>query len=142
RGDVSTGAGPRGADPQARRGGATIGHPDLSFILHLFPKGLGIERRRSKPSVGTLLVPQTDRRDHERRAGLRKRAMFSGVSRIHQGPCGPDWIPSRLPDWHQAAMVETFTLSRSAAILAEQRPSARYPCADATGPSGQPLGME
>ena len=41
--------------------------------------------------------------------------MISGVSLIHQGPCGADWIPSRIPDWHQAAMVDTFTLSKSAA---------------------------
>ena len=61
----------------------------------------------------------------ERRVGLRKRAMISGVSLIHQGPWGTDWMPSRTPDWHQAAIVETFTLSNSAATLEEQRPSAR-----------------
>ena len=74
------------ANPEGERENATVGHPDLSFILHLFPKGLGIERRRSGPSVGSLLVPQTDRRDHERRVVLRRPAMLSGVSWIHQGP--------------------------------------------------------
>src|SRR5262245_49787590 len=135
-------AGPPGPNSHGERQETPVGHPDLSFILHLFPKGLGIERRRSGPSVGSLLVPQTDRRDHERRVGLRRRAMISGVSWIHQGPCGPDWIPSRIPDWHQAAMVETSTLSRSAATFEEQRPSARCPSAEATGLSGQPLRME
>ena len=57
--------------------------------------------------------------------GLRKRAMISGVNWIHQGPWDVDWMPSRTPDWHQSAIVDTVTLSNSAATLAEQRPSAR-----------------
>ena len=55
--------------------------------------------------------------------GLRKRAMISGVNRIHQRPCDADWMPSRRPDWHQSAMVETVTLSISAATFAVHRPS-------------------
>ena len=57
--------------------------------------------------------------------GLRKRAMTSGVNWIHQGPWDTDWMPSRRPEWHQSAIVDTFTLSISAATLAVQRPSAR-----------------
>ena len=51
-------------------------------------------------------------------------------------------MPSRTPDWHQAAIVDTFTLSNSAATFDGQRPSARQPSAHAAGPSGQPLGIE
>ena len=71
------------------------------------------------------LAHEAERRVQERRVGLRKRAMISGVNRIHQGPWDADWMPSRRPDWHQSAIVETVTLSNSAATLAEQRPSAR-----------------
>ena len=41
--------------PKADRvGDPAPGHPDASFILHLFATGLGIERRRSGPSVGPV----------------------------------------------------------------------------------------
>ena len=50
---------------------------------------------------------------------------FSGVNRIHHGPCDVDWRPSRTPEWHQSAIVETVTFSKPAETLAEQRPSAR-----------------
>ena len=58
--------------------------------------------------------------------GLRKRAMISGVNLIHQGPWGtPTGCRPGRPDWHQALIVDTFTLSNSAATLDGQRPSAR-----------------
>lgn len=57
--------------------------------------------RRHDPQAGRLL--------QERRAGLRKRAMTSGVNWIHHGPCDDDWIPSKRPDWHQSAIVDTVT---------------------------------
>src|ERR1035438_2656879 len=75
--------------------------------------------------TGLYRPDETDCRDQERRIGLRKLAMISDVSLIHQGPCGVDWMPSRVPDWHQSAIVDTFTLSISAAVFAEHRPSAR-----------------
>ena len=40
-------------------------------------------------------------------------------SGTHQGPCGTAWIPSRRPDLHQAAMVETSTFKAAAAARAE-----------------------
>jgi hypothetical protein len=54
-----------------------------------------------------------------RRTGLRKVSMFSGVSVIQRGPCGMARTASNLPCWHHWAMVETSTLSRSAAPRAE-----------------------
>src|SRR3954452_16805696 len=94
------------------------------------------------PNTGLYFSDETDRRDHARRVGLRKRAMISGVSLIHHGAYGADWIPSRVPDWHQSAIVDTFTFSTSAAVFEEHRPSARQPPAHAAGASGQPLTME
>ena len=82
-------------------------------------------RRERLALPWACLNQEAERRVQERRAGLRKRAMVSGVNRIHQGPCDVDWRPSRTPEWHQSAIVETVTLSNSAATLAEQRPSAR-----------------
>jgi len=82
--------------------------------------------RRERPALPwACLNQEAERRVQERRAGLRKRAMVSGVNRIHHGPCDVDWRPSRTPEWHQSAIVETVTFSKSAATLAEQRPSAR-----------------
>ncbi len=58
-------------------------------------------------------------RDQRCCLGLRKSAMMSGVSVIQRGPWGTVWTESRQPDLHQSAMVETLTLSRVAAALAE-----------------------
>ena len=80
---------------------------DLSFILHLFATELGIERRNVRPFRGPCLAHEAERRVQERRVGLRKRAMISGVNWIHQGPWDVDWMPSRRPDWHQSAIVDT-----------------------------------
>ena len=66
-----------------------------------------------------------DRRDQQRRIGWRSSVMISGVSRIHRGPWGADWTPSRRPERHQAAIVETFTFNSAAATWAVQRPSPR-----------------
>jgi hypothetical protein len=65
------------------------------------------------------------RRDQQRRTGWRSSVMISGVSRIHRGPWGVDWTPSRRPERHQAAIVETFTFNSAAATRAVQRPSPR-----------------
>ena len=70
---------------------------------------------------------------------FRKRAMTSGVNRTHHGLCGVAWMPSRRPDLHHAAMVDTSTFRACAAAWAEQRPSPRCPRTHAAGPSGQPL---
>ena len=47
-----------GSNPQGRLGDrdSAAGHPDLSFILHLFATELGIGWRSSGPSVGLALV--------------------------------------------------------------------------------------
>jgi hypothetical protein len=95
-----------------------------------------------QPNPGLYLADEADCRDQERRVGLRKRLMISDVSLIHQGLYGADWIPSSVPDWHQSAIVDTFTFSISAAVFEEHRPSARQPPAHAAGASGQPLTME
>jgi hypothetical protein len=84
-----------------------------------------IEGGPSQPNPGLYLSDEADCRDQERRVGLRKRLMISDVSLIHQGLCGADWIPSSVPDWHQSAIVDTFTFSISAAVFEEHRPSAR-----------------
>src|SRR4051812_633519 len=82
--------------------------------------------RRERPALPwACLNQEAERRGQERRAGSRKRAMASGVTRTPQGPCAVDWRPPRPPDWHQPAIVETATLNKPAATLAEQRPSAR-----------------
>ena len=60
---------------------------DLSSILHLFTRELGIVGAGGRPPrFVTIQVP--DRRDQRRRTGRRSSAITSGVSRIHQGPCG------------------------------------------------------
>ena len=87
--------------------------------------GLRLIERRSEPALEPYRFDEADCRDQKRRLGLRKRVMISVVSLIHQGLCGADWIPSRAPDWHQSAIVDTFTLSFSAAVFEEHRPSAR-----------------
>jgi hypothetical protein len=46
-----------------------------------------------------------ERRDQQRRTGLRSSVMISGVNLIHQGPCGTARIPSSRPDLHQSAIV-------------------------------------
>src|SRR5260370_869411 len=53
------------------------------------------------------------------KGGLRSAAMISGGRVIQRGPRGVERTLSRMPAWHQAAMVETLTLSRSAAARAE-----------------------
>ena len=50
-----------------------------------------------------------DRFFQRRCIGLRSRSTTSGVSRTHHGPCGVAWMPSRRPDLHQSAMVDTVT---------------------------------
>jgi hypothetical protein len=52
------------------------------------------------------------------RTGLRKAKMTSGVSVTHHGPRGATWTPSSLPALHQSAIVDTDTLSCSAAAWA------------------------
>jgi hypothetical protein len=101
-----------------------LGIPMRHSYCTSLQRGWGL--RRERPDLPwPYLDQEADRRVQDRRAGLRKPAMVSGVNRIHQGPCGVDWRPSRTPDWHQSAIVETVTLSKLAATLAEQRPSAR-----------------
>jgi hypothetical protein len=58
-------------------------------------------------------------RVQRRRSGRRKSAIASGVRRIHQGPWGTVWMPSRRPAAHHVAMVETVTLRSPAAPRAE-----------------------
>jgi hypothetical protein len=101
-----------------------LGIPMRHSYCTSLQQGWGL--RRERPALPWACLDQeADRRAQERRAGLRKRAIVSGVNRIHQGPCGVDWRPSRTPDLHQSAIVETVTFSKPAATPAEQRPSAR-----------------
>src|SRR4051812_10770272 len=101
-----------------------LGIPMRHSYCTSLQRGWGLSRERLA-LPWACLNHEAERRVQERRAGLRKRAMVSGVNRIHQGPCDVDWRPSTRPAWHQSAIVETVTLSKSAATLAEQRPSAR-----------------
>ena len=101
-----------------------LGIPMRHSYCTSLQRGWGSRRERpALPWAG--LNQKAERRVQERRAGLRKRAMVSGVNRIHHGPCDVDWRPSRTSEWHQSAIVETVTFSKPAATLAEQRPSAR-----------------
>jgi hypothetical protein len=101
-----------------------LGIPMRHSYCTSLQRGWGLSRER--PALPwTCLNQEAERRVQERRAGLRKRAMVSGVNRIHHGPWDVDWRPSTTPDWHQSAIVETVTFSKPAATLAEQRPSAR-----------------
>lgn len=97
------------------------------------------------PWLPPTSIPRNDYFDdwfcQRRRVGFRKRVMTSGVNRIHHGPCAVLWMPSRRPDLHQAAMVDTSTFRTWAAAWAEQRPSPRSACEHAAGPSGHLLGM-
>src|SRR5271157_1645114 len=54
--NVSAPAGPARVHPQRGWQAKAAGHSDLSFILHLFATGLGIEWRRSGPSLGPVSV--------------------------------------------------------------------------------------
>ncbi len=110
--------------PKPDGGVRQLGIPMLHSYYTSLQRVLGLSQEG--PALPwACLDHEAERRVQERRAGLRKRAMISGVKRIHQGPCDVDWMPSRTPDWHQSAIVETVTLSNSAATLAVQRPSAR-----------------
>ena len=95
--------------PETKR---PVVNPDLSFILHLFATGLGIEWRRSGPSLGaaesvmrSITATKSD--------GLASQASdrCSGVSLIHPGRAGPTTgLPSRMPDWHQSAIVDRLPI--------------------------------
>ena len=74
--------------PKAGRQATTAGHSDLSFILHLFPRRLGIPGDRDSGPRTVLLGQFPSRRHQPRRTGRRNSAIACGVSRIHQGPCG------------------------------------------------------
>ena len=111
---------PKGTGSETR----PIGIPMCHSYCTSLQRGWGLSREG--PALPwACLNQEAERRVQERRAGLRKRAMISGVNRIHQGPCVVDWRPSSRPDRHQSAIVETVTFSNSAATLAEHRPSAR-----------------
>src|SRR3954447_2906745 len=86
--------------------------------------GSGFRGPRSRPRRNPI-DQAPDRRDQQRRIGWRSLVMISGVIRIHRGPWGADWTPSRRPERHQAAIVETFTFNSAAATWAVQRPSPR-----------------
>ena len=68
-----------------RRG---LGISNLSFILHLFARELGILGVGARPPYRFAITQVLDRRDQQRRTGRRSSAITSGVSRIHQGPWG------------------------------------------------------
>ncbi len=131
--------------PESQREDASPRHPDGSGILRLLTRGLGIRptdhARRAfvtpvgqttagMPMTGTpfrthLLLslrrqPHGDERCPQRcRTGFRRSAMISGVSTIHHGPCGLDWIPSSRPARHQSITVEMSTFSNSATARVE-----------------------
>jgi hypothetical protein len=66
-----------------------LGIPMCHSYCTSLQRGWGL--RRERPALPWACLDQeADRRVQERRAGLRKRAMVSGVNRIHQGPCGVD----------------------------------------------------
>jgi hypothetical protein len=131
---------PKGGSPTETR---PLGIPICrSYCTSLQRRWGLIEGGPSQPNPGLYLSDEADFRDQERRVGLRKRLMMSDVSLIHHGAQGADWIPSSVPDWHQSAIVDTFTFSISAAVFEEHRPFARQPPAHAAGASGQPLTME
>ena len=105
--------------PQAGRQATAAGDSDVPFILHLFTRGFGIPGGQGLAPRRNPIGQVPDRRDQQRRIGWRSSAMISGVSRIHRGPWGTDWTPSRRPDRHQAAIVETFTFNSAAATWAD-----------------------
>ena len=133
---------PKGTGNETR----PLGVPMIGAYCTPYQKPWGSNPCRSPDSSGVHASiptdgPCDDRFFQRRRMGFRKRAMTSGVSRTHHGPCTVAWMPSRCPDLHQAAMVDTSTFKAFAAARADQRPSPRLPCAHAAGPSGQALAM-
>ena len=76
------------------------------------PSGFGVFARSGATQCCGLRV-------QERFLGFRSAAICSGVSVIHRGPCGCPRTASRMPAWHQTAIVETCTFSSVAAACAE-----------------------
>ena len=68
--------------PKAGSPGETraAGDSDVSFILHLFATELRIGEKEVRPFLGLGRAHEAERRVQERRVGLRKRAMTSGVN--------------------------------------------------------------
>ena len=122
---------------------AIANRADLSFILHLFATELGIEWRSLRPVRGPCLGHEADRRDQERRVGLRNRAMISGVNWIHQGPWDVGLDPV------QEARLAPIRDRRYRHIEQVRRDARRAPPirpvsigTHDVGRSGQPLGIE
>ena len=94
-----------------------LGIPICRSYCTSLQRGWGLSGGGLGPSVGFVSVMRPIAATRSDGWACASRAMISGVNWIHQGPWGADWIPSRMPDWHQSAIVDTFTLSNSAATL-------------------------
>ena len=82
---LPTATAPPGVHPQEQRQTARPRDSDVSFILHLFARGLGIAGDRSTTPRRFVNDQVPDRRDQWRRTGCPSSAMISGVRRDPPG---------------------------------------------------------